>query len=216
LSRLREFAHRRNEATAQHNALLWPHFGLRRHLRSEAAWRYAELYWEDYITTDDPPSLALRFATLGEKLKDYNDFFATETFIGLDPEVANRINEHTDAEQWNERIKHVEWNAEPMPVDPRWTDNYKDDDEWVLYGEACAEMGLTKLPDWPELDRKLRQMLDRPDCYNDVTRVQTLTGSLVYLTSGGTPGNRRPTPFRHVAINDGRAGHSPGPPPCPP
>ena len=84
-----------------------------------------------------------------------------------------------------------------MPVDPRWIDDNEDDDAWVLYGEACAEMGLTARPTGRH--RKLRQMLDRPDCYNDVSRVQMLTGSLIHRAQHSA-GRAFPTDGQHRGV----------------
>jgi hypothetical protein len=160
---------------AQPVVLLWAHFGLQRHLRSETAWRFAWVFWDNIIGTDDTVLCRLRLTQLGEALWLYNSFFRTETFVDVDPAVLRQIEDMSDADICLAATEG-EGVAELLPFDSRWIDDPSvDDDDWSLYDDVSATLGLIKRIDWPTLDHMLRKMLViRTDCYNGGCRARLL------------------------------------------
>jgi hypothetical protein len=186
IRRLREIGEHQNDADAAYIALLWPAFGLDRHLRSEAAWRGCALWWEDYAYVSrngyDRPTKRDRWQRLGAVLRLHNDFYRTEMFHGIDEAAWRAVSDKAGADMMNARISAGDApdGLSPAPVDPRWVDDNEDDDDWTLYLESCAAMGFTRRADWPALDQTLRRLLDRPDCYNDVSRTRFLVDDIIH------------------------------------
>lgn len=179
-TRLRDIGERQNDFDEQHIALLWPAFGLQRHLRSESAWRSAALFWEDYAYTDHPPSHDQRWRKLGEVLALYNEFYREP--IAIDDALFMSLSGAWDA----------------------WEDSNEDDDEWHLYTDVCRTLGLWDRPDWTAINATFRKLLDRPDCYNDVSRTRYLWGDFLWRARSGWNSGSPP----RVAAPDGHRSSS--------